>query len=154
MTETDQDLKLKSSSEKGYTYLSTIGVFSAINSIINLFSQNYSFIIGLGITQLLDGIFSVKIIESLPDEKSSWASLNMLSNIIIVSSFFLMSYFVKKQNIIIFSIAILLYMVDGFLFFFAEDYVSIAFHLIFIFFMTKSLIAMIKLKKLNNHLNE
>lgn len=97
-----------------------VGALSIINTLIMYFGGGVSFIVGLGITQFIDGVVY---------EASSIVKLiALLVNILISGSFGIFGCFALKQNKWPFMIGMTLYFMDALLFLFIQDWLSIGFH--------------------------
>lgn len=112
---------------------------SLVNTLIIFFGGGVSFIVGLGITQLIDGF----VFEASDAVKY----IALFINILISGMFALFGYFAIKKEMWAFIIGMILYLLDGFIFLLVNDWLSIAFHAFVLF----SLFAGIKsLKKINS----
>lgn len=101
-----------------------IAILSIINNIIILAHGNINFIVGLGITQVIDYL-------SYALSKSLGPGLMVISftiNILISLFFMFIGYKARKGAKWAFILGMVLYVLDGLLFLLAEDYISIGFH--------------------------
>lgn len=98
---------------------------SLINTIIIFSGGGVSFIVGLGITQIIDGIVF---------EASSTAKfIALFINVSISGMFAIFGYFALKQEKWAFIVGMVLYFLDGLIFLLVSDWLSIGFHAFVLF---------------------
>lgn len=125
-----------------------IAGLSLINTLIYVFSTsiNITFVVGLGITQLVDG-FSVALADSLPQLSLLLKGGGLLINLIIAGVFVLFGVFAAKGRKWAFVTGMILYGLDAALVIAFEDVYSFVFHLLFLWFLLGGLLALNKLSK-------
>ena len=117
-----------------------IAGLSVINTLIIFFGGGVSFIVGLGITQLVDGIVF---------EASSTAKLFALFiNILISGTFVIFGYFAMKQQKWAFLTGMVLYFMDGMLFLLVQNWLSVGFHVFVLFSLYAGIKSLGKIEKL------
>jgi hypothetical protein len=104
---------------------------SLINSLVHLFGGNLNFAIGLGITQLIDGMAA----ELATDFGSMIQPAAFVINAGIAGLFVLFGVLGGKKQTWAFVVGMLLYALDGLLFLLVSDYLSVGFHLFVLFWL-------------------
>lgn len=97
-----------------------IGILSVVNSVTVLAGAGFHFILGLGITQVVDA-FSRGV-------GAAGLVLDLIINGGIVGIFILFWYFAKKGQRWAFIVGMALYALDGILLVYFQDFLSAAFH--------------------------
>ena len=133
--------KLVSRFKSGAHWFYWIAAFSIINSIILQFKGGWSFIVGLGITQMIDGI-ALGL-----NSKSNF--IPIFINVLISGFFAVFGYFAVKKMKWAFILGMVLYFLDGLIFLLVKDILSIAFHLFALFCIFNGLKALVKIEKEN-----
>lgn len=138
---------LESQYKNGVSWFYWIAGLSLINSLVVFFDGDWSFIAGLGVTQLIDSfafvfsdIFGQKLIY-----------IGFAINLIIIGIFFILGKIATSKRIkdvILFGIVF--YSVDTLIFIYFTDYISILFHLYAIYSMVKAFIACKELNKIEH----
>lgn len=122
-------------SRKTAGWLGAITVFSIINLLLMLFKTNVSFIIGLGITQLVTAI-SMGIAEgAIPVVAKVIFIIGLVVNISIIGIYALLWWLSKKGSMAAYIIGMVLYLLDGFLFLVVQDWIGVGFHVFFLFML-------------------
>ena len=106
--------------KKGANWFYWIAAFSVINSLIIYSGGNVSFIVGLGTTQLIDGI-----IFGLTGE---YNLIGFIPNILIAAVFMVFGYYSGKLHKWAFLTGIIIYSIDALIFLLVPDWLSIGFH--------------------------
>lgn len=120
-------IKLEDRVKSGASWFYWIAALSIINSVILLANGEWSFIFGLGATQIVDGL-ALGFIESAPDLQSVAVAVAFIANLTIVTIFALFGFFARKSNPWAFWVGMVLYGLDGLLFLLFADYLSFGFH--------------------------
>lgn len=139
------NLELQSQVKKGAGWFYWIAGASVVNTLIFLFGGNINFIIGLGITQLINGFASV--IERQTGAATTPKIGAFLINLAISAIFLIIGYFAGKGLAWIFIVGIVLYAIDGLIFVVFGDVWSLGFHAFALFFIVKGFMAANKLRK-------
>jgi hypothetical protein len=133
--------KLEKQLTSGANWFVLIGMFSLINSLVHLaFDSSLTFVIGLGISQMLDGIGAAF------GEKGKWVA--GIINYIITFAFMALAIASKKKRNWAYLTGMILYGLDCLILFAFEDYLGIAFHIFVLFWVYIGWRALHKLKKL------
>ena len=138
----EEKIKLEKAIKGGASNFYWIAALSIINSIAVLTGGNWSFFIGLGITQLIDGIFMI-IVQSA-DESFAFITqiIGFAINLIFVGIFVVFGVFAQKQKKWAFIMGMVLYALDGLIFLLVSDFFSIGFHILILFFISGGMNAM------------
>lgn len=137
----EQKLKLQARMRSGAGWLMAVAVFSVINSALTLFDAKVHFIVGLGVTQIADGV-----------GKAGGAAGNvagLVVSIIAAGVFFLFGKFAREGKKWAFLVGMVLYGLDGLIFLGFGLWLDLAFHAFAIFSMYKGLAALNELDQLN-----
>jgi len=105
---------------RGASWFFWIAALSVVNSIISMTGGSWHFIIGMGITRVVDGIGSVI--------GSSGTVVAFVLNLFIAGIVVLFGVFARKGQKWAFLVGMVLYALDGVLLLFAADFFSAAFH--------------------------
>lgn len=117
----------------GANWFYWIAALSVINTMVTLFGGSWNFIIGLGITQIVD-TYSYQYAAGL----GSYAGyLAIFIDLVIAGFFAVLGYLSNKKKNWSFILGMILYAADGLLFVVVLDYLSILFHLIALYFIYK-----------------
>jgi len=117
---------------KRYTsWFVLIGILSIINSVVWwLDIAELYFVVGLGITQFVDGFIYALLSES-------GIIIALLINIVISGFFILTTVLANKGHKIIYYVAIVLYIIDLLILLLYKDFMSVGFHAFALFFIFK-----------------
>ncbi len=132
-----KEAKVDSGVKNGANWLFAIGGLSIVNTLLTGFGFNFNFIVGLGITGLIDAIF-----YDISRANFIFFFVNLTLNIMISSAFFILGAYAKKAQAWAFIVAMIFYGFDTFLLFFVEFWSAMIFHifgLVGIYFGYKSL---------------
>jgi len=108
-----------------------IAVLSFLNSIISAFGGGFVFVIGLGITQLIDGIAYV-LGQNASDSKLIFTAFALIFDLGACIAFALFGYFTSKSKHWAFVVGMSLYALDAILTLLFKDWIGFAFHLYFL----------------------
>jgi hypothetical protein len=132
-------LKLNNKVISGANWFYWIAALSLVNTVIFLFGGNWTFVIGLGITQITDGIAL--------EVQTGGRIIAFIVNVIIAGIFAGFGFLSRKRYTWAFITGMVLYAADGLLFILVQDVLSIIFHAIALFFMFGGLRAHFALKQ-------
>lgn len=142
----ENNLQLQNQVKKGATWFYWIAGASLVNTIIFLLGGNLNFVVGLGITQIINGIGV--LVENQSGSPTAPKIGVFLVNLIISIFFLGIGYFSAKGMTWTFIVGVALYVLDGLIFFLFGDVFSIGFHAFALFFIIKGLLAANKLNKM------
>ena len=140
--------RLETTNKSGALWFFIIAVLSVVNSIIVLTGSQWNFIVGLGATQVVDGI----IASTTKDESGVAAGVVMaialMINILIAGIYFVLGIFARKQHSWAYLTGMILYGFDGLIFLFVAAWLNIAFHAFVLFSLFNGLKACKQLGKM------
>ena len=105
-----------------------IAGLSIINSLGALFDLGINFVIGLGLTQVIDGI-AYGIAEGIPEANTMIRVFGMVASISVSALFVLFGYFAVKGHRWAFIVGMVLYSLDALLALAFQDWFGFGFHL-------------------------
>lgn len=124
----------------GANWFYWIAGLSAVNTALDLFDVNIRFILGLGITQVVDALAR--------ETGSSGGVIPLLVNAVVIGVFVFFGVKANAKATWAFLVGMILYLLDGALLFLFDDWKGIAFHALALFFLFKGFSALRELKKL------
>lgn len=121
-------LSLENKIKAGIASISAIGLFSLINTFVFSAGGKVSFVVGLGVTQLIDGFL----------KQGSWASsgnsmIAFLLDLGISVGFMQLGRMAKKRTKNILLTSLILYGLDTVIFVFTQTWIGLLFHLFFLY---------------------
>lgn len=125
----DEKLRLEKRHKEGSKWFYFIGGLSLVNSIAFLAGGSFNFLVGLGITQVIDGISYAVINEVNANAGLIIQIIAFMMDLIIAGIFVLLGVLARKHRWS-FVVGIIFYTLDALLFLMVPDYLSIVFHLI------------------------
>jgi len=137
----EQKLRLQARMRSGAGWLMAVAIFSVINSALGLFDAKLHFIVGLGVTQIADGIGKVG--------GTAGNIAGLVVSVIVAGVFLLFWKFAREGQQWAFLVGMILYGLDGLIFLGFGLWLDLAFHAYAIFSMSKGLSALNQLNKLN-----
>ncbi len=145
-TKIEEKLSLEKRHNEGAKWFYWIAGLSIINSIIILVGGNINFLVGLGITQLIDGISIGIVREIAPDAELVIRGVAFILDLLIAGIFVIFGILAKKHKWA-FIVGMIVYALDGLVFLLAPDFLSIGFHLFALYGLYSGLRAFGKLKQ-------
>lgn len=144
-TAAEDTTELRQKLSSGANWFYWIAGLSLVNSLANFFEANWNFAIGLGITQVFDGLGYYLRSEGYAASIS--VSLLVVS-IVIAGLFFLLGVFANRGLLTAFIFGIVIYFLDSLLMLYAGDVLGIIIHVIALFFIIRGFLAARQLAKL------
>lgn len=138
--------KLSGSVAAGANWFYWIAGLSLVNSLILLARGNVSFVIGLGVTQILDGIAGAFAQEIGGRAAHVIKGIGLAADVVVALVFVLIGRFANKRCGWAFVLGMIIYALDGLLFLPFQDWLSIGFH---VFALLCILSGYTSLRKLN-----
>lgn len=138
----EQKLRLQSRVRSGAGWLFAVAGFSVINSTLVFFNANLHFIVGLGITQIADGIGK--------KAGSGGAIAGFIVSLFMAGLFALFGKFARDEHQWAFITGMVIYGFDGLIFLAFGEILDLAFHGFAIYCMFQGLSALRNLHKLNS----
>lgn len=125
----EEKLKLENQLKAGSGWFFWIAALSLVNSASMLAGSGWGFIIGLGITQVIDAI-GVGLAEEIG---MAGKIVAFVFDIIAAGVFALFGVFAKKRYSWAFIVGMVLYALDGLIFLLVRDFLSVGFHVFALF---------------------
>jgi hypothetical protein len=119
-------IKLENQFKGGANWFFWIVGLSIVNSLIVMFQGEWSFAIGLGITQVIDAI-GLAVADGAANPKAIMAGAFVL-DLLAASVFVLFGVFARQRKSWAFVVGMALYAIDGLIFLLAADLLSMGFH--------------------------
>ena len=138
----EQKLKLQSRMRSGAGWLMAVALFSVVNSGLMLANAKIHFIVGLGVTQIADGIGKVG--------GAAGSVAGFIVSLCAAGVFLLFGKFAREGQRWAFLVGMSLYALDGLIFLGFGLWLDLAFHAFALFNMYKGLAALNELSKLNS----
>ena len=126
----EEQLKLENQFKSGANWFYVIAAVSVVNSIIFLLDGGVTFIVGLGLTQFVDGLMGA-IAEELGTEGGAVAkAIGLGLNLVLVGLFVMFGFLSRKGKRWAFVVGMILYGLDILILVWAGDVLGIVFHVI------------------------
>jgi len=116
----EQKLRAEQLVKNGAGWFLAVAGLSIVNSILTMSGTHFSFIFGLGITQIVDAIGR--------QSGATGSTLGLIVNVFIAGVFVLFWNFARKGEKWAFLVGMALYAIDGLILLPFKDYLSAAFH--------------------------
>lgn len=142
-----ENYRLERGIRNGSSWFYLIGGLSILNSILYIFDANLMFVVGTGITQLVDVIAGYLAAELPGTAGSVIRVLGLLISIAISGIFILFGYLGRKKYKWAFIAGIILYSLDGVLMLVFSEYYGLIVHLIAIIGLIGGLTAITKYQR-------
>lgn len=126
--EPEQREKLERAVSGGASWFYWIAGLSLVNSAIVLFGGQWNFIVGLGVTQIIDAIASVAAQELGSSASTIARAVAFTGDLMVAGVFVLFGVFANKRHAWAFIVGMVLYALDGMLFLLVGDWLSVGFH--------------------------
>ena len=127
----EEHLRIEKRFKSGANWFFWVAGLSIINSIIMHSGGQWGFIIGLGLTQFIDGIG----LELAREAGNLGIVITLILDGLAAGIFIAFGAFARKGYNWAFIIGMILYALDGMIFLLAKDYIGAGFHLFALFFM-------------------
>jgi len=140
----EQKLRIENEVKSAASWFFWIAALSILNSIIFMFNLDWNFVIGLGVTQILDfagKAFSENMISGVK-------YLSLAINILLSAIFIVIGLYAQKGSRKAFLSGMILYALDTLIFILAFDPLGIGFHIFAIYFMFRGFQACKKMNAL------
>ena len=137
--ETPEMQMLRPKIESGANWFYWVAGLSFVNAVAALLGSNWSFIIGLGFSQMLTDLVRLAVIFD------TWSmvikGMLVLSNLALLAALAYLGWRVRRPNTMLFGIGISLFALDSLLFLIVPDWIGVAFHALALIFMWKGFCA-------------
>jgi hypothetical protein len=142
MKNADLQRRLKTGASNFYW----IAGLSVINTLIYIFGGGISFVVGLGITQFVDG-FAHGVANYNPTNAILFKGIGFIVSLMISSVFILFGIFAAKGKKWSFITGMVLYSLDAILMLVFKDFLGFGFHLFFLWLLYGGLRALNQIEK-------
>ncbi len=133
-----ENFELQHQLSSGANWFYWIAALSLINSIISLFEGNWNFAVGLGITQIFDGIARAGVQEGV----GGWIKYAFFAlDLIAAAVFAVFGVFANRGQSWAFITGMILFAIDGAILLFFGDILGVAIHAFALFFLFRGLLA-------------
>lgn len=139
-----QIAEIQSRRGRGISWFYWVAGLSVINSVIVLSGGNWSFIFGLGFTQVIDAIAVSG--TSLTEGRST--IVGFVGTLVVAGALALVGYAAQRGHQAIFVLGISLYALDALIFAVVRDFLALGFHMLALIGMTRGLLAQRELLRL------
>ena len=119
--------RITKSFESGSKWFYAIAGLSLINSVTHLARSNFTFVVGLGVTQIIDGI-ALGIGGEHPEASGVFNAIAFIFSAMFAGVFALFGWFAAKKHSWAFIVGMILYLLDGLIFLLVKDWLSLGFH--------------------------
>jgi hypothetical protein len=137
----EQKLRLQSRMRSGAGWLMAVAIFSVVNSALMFFDAKLHFIVGLGVTQIADGIGKVG--------GTAGSVAGFVVSLLAAGLFVVFWKFARAGQAWAFLTAMILYGLDGLIFLGFGLWLDFGFHLFALYCIYKGLSALSALNQLN-----
>ncbi len=117
--------------KRGASWFDWIAALSIVNSLIVLFNGNWHFVLGLGITEVVDYL-------AQRGGSTKGQVIGFVVTLAVAGFFWLMGRFAKQGQRWALIVGMFLYVLDGGLLILGQDWLSVAFHAYALFMLTKT----------------
>ncbi len=138
---------LESKIKNGAGWFYWIAGLSLINSVIYLFGAGFTFVMGLGATQIVDGIMTA-LNQELGHGWDVLRIIGFVIDVVIAGFFVLLGWLGRKRYFWPMIIGMVIYAIDGIVLLLFQDYLGAGFHAWALFSVGSSLSAFKELKNL------
>jgi hypothetical protein len=133
VNQVEERLKLENRFKNGADWFFWIAGLSLVNSIILLVGGSWSFLVGLGLMQVIDGIALGIVDQGGSEGAIIIKSIAFVADILIAGIFVAFGVLARKKYKWSFIAGMTLYALDGLIFLMVQDFLSIGFHLFALF---------------------
>jgi hypothetical protein len=139
-------IKLAGRIRSGSGWIIAIAALSAVNSIITAFGGELSFVVGMGITQMIDA-FGVVFAEEIPEFATIIQVIVICLSLGVTGVLGIFAFFARRGHVWAFILSALGYFVDTLIILYFQDFYSLLFHVVALFFITNGTLAALKFRK-------
>lgn len=140
---------LEKQHQDGAGWFFWIAGLSMVNSAIVLAGSDWSFLIGLGFTQIIDGIALAIAEESGGQGKAVLTVIAFLLDAMVAASFVIWGVLARKGFRWAYLVGMVIYAFDGLIFLLVMDFLSMGFHVFALYCLWKGFKACGQLKRLS-----
>jgi hypothetical protein len=141
-------MQLEGQLRNGASWFYWIAGLSVINTAIVLFGGAWSFIIGLGITQVIDAVAYTVAENAQEGSAFIVKGMGVVLDLAVAGLFVVFGWLALQKKAWAFLVGMVLYAMDGMLFLLVQDYLSLGFHAFALFCIFTGYQAMKKLNEM------
>lgn len=142
MKNADLQRRLKAGASNFYW----IAGLSVINTLLYIFGGGITFVVGLGITQIVDG-FAYGMAQAAPSYAIVFKGIGFIISLVISGVFVLFGVFAAKAKKWSFITGMVLYSLDAVIMLIFKDFLGFGFHLFFLWLLFGGLRALNQIEK-------
>lgn len=120
--------KMRSAFLSGANWFFWIAGLSMVNSLIVVFGGQWSFVVGLGVTQIVDGVSAAAVEGAEANTVLIVRIVALVLDAGVALVFVLFGWLARKRMGWAFIVGTVLYFFDGLIFLLVQDWLSIGFH--------------------------
>ncbi|HAL45705.1 MAG: hypothetical protein A2Y12_07570 [Planctomycetes bacterium GWF2_42_9] len=124
---------INAQAKKACGWFAAIAAFSVINSLLIFFKSQVTFVIGLGITTIIDGFMSGMREEVSGNASIIITAIGIVINLLIIGIYVLIWLLSRNGSRAAYIIGMVLYALDAAIFVVFKDWLGIAFHAFFLY---------------------
>ncbi|MBK1879293.1 hypothetical protein [Pelagicoccus mobilis] len=132
---------------KSASWFYWIAALSVINSLVIAFGGEFSFVVGLGVTLIIDGFAYGAVAEGAP-EFVRYIALGM--SLAIAGGFALLAIAGRKRILSLYIFGMILYAIDALIFLAFQDWVPVGFHMFALFGLSRVISATKDYRRIEN----
>ncbi|NUM52617.1 MAG: hypothetical protein HUU46_03135 [Candidatus Hydrogenedentes bacterium] len=118
---------LKQTGDNGANWFYWVAGLSLVNTGINLFGGGIYFVVGLGVTLIVD-VFTMEAVNQEPEIAVAARAISIGFTLFVAVVLCGFGWLSRKRILPIFAVGMVLYVLDGLLFVLFQDWMSVAFH--------------------------
>lgn len=125
--------------QKAANWFYWIAGLSIANSLVFYFSKDLYFVVGLGITQFIEGVLS--------ELKNGPSLIALILNLMIAGFFIFFGYMSRKYKKWAFIIGVIIYIIDALIYLYTREWMAVGFHIFAIVMISKGFIKVFEYDK-------
>ena len=144
-----EKLKMENQAKNAAKWFYWIAGLSLVNTLTYILGLSLAFVVGLGITQIVDGIVSAISQQMTGNSAMLVQILGFVLNVFIVAVYAVFGYFGGMKKAWAFYVGMALYALDSLIMLWAEDWFGLIFHIFVLGILFKGVSALRSLKKID-----
>jgi hypothetical protein len=125
--------RLETTNKSSASWFFFVAGLSIVNSIIVLAGSDWNFIVGLGATQVIDGIVAAATEDAAGAAVWVVTAIALVINVLIAGVYVVLGIFARKRHSWAYITGMVFYGLDGLLFVFFAAWLNVAFHAFVLF---------------------
>lgn len=135
--------------KEGAAWFYWIAGLSLINSVVILMGSQWSFLIGLGVTQVIDGVALGLVMQIGEQSATVVKGIAFAMDVFVACTFVLWGFLAGRLHRWAYVVGMILYAMDGLIFLLVRDYLSLGFHVFALVYLFKGFKACGQLTRLD-----